>query len=81
MNSRTDSSNQTEPKPSPESLIHQIKEFLFNSDSGFTFESSSVAKWTEKNGQLKRKNTFGRNCQKGQPGTVTRNEVKTKADS
>ena len=78
MNSRTDPSNQTEPKPWLESLIHQTNEFLFDSDSRFTFESSSVAKWTER---AEKKNTLGRNYQKGQPVTVTRNEVKTKADS
>ena len=39
MSIKTESSNPLEPKPSPESLIQQISDFLFDPDSELTFES------------------------------------------
>ena len=39
MSIKTESSNPPEPKPSPESLIQQASEFLFDPDSELTFES------------------------------------------
>ena len=39
MSIKTEPSNLHEPKPSPESLIQKISEFLFDPDSELTFES------------------------------------------